>query len=230
MEVPCTLCQKNAHFMCARCSNPYCSTSCQLRDWENHSKTCKLTKKYIKTMENARDIYSAAKHLDDAVELKRGKVFLLNDIVYKFCDTEKEFLQNYEFFLNNQSITPKLIEADHAALVLATANTTGYMNVHRIVTDKVPFDKNVFQIALVKSLLRLNTPAYGRDLMTNVSNIGYRQDPPTVIFYENNGKIQSYDTHTDMVLAFLRELKDNRHGNLLIGRILSEEQIEKLKE
>jgi len=219
----CVICHlPDARFTCGRCEHrSYCSKTCQLKDWETHVRYCKITKHMLQVANEAQSAYFYAHGLGekDVVGLnRRNTVLRKDDRVYKLAKSEKEYLETYSFYKKHQSvaIVPFLIEADSAAWVIVTKYEEDFITLHRIVTDNQEIDRDALQLALIEGLAQFKEPSFGKDMLSNLSNIGYNGQ--CVIFFEDNGERFEFDSHPEMIFQFLQLMCAARSGNLLLDK------------
>ena len=231
MEYPaCSICPRIARYKCSRCHTPYCSKTCQFADWAKHCKICKITKEDLKVANDAQAAFFAQYLKDAEGWLNEKKSVILKDgLVYKLCQSEKEYLETYTFFAQHQrrgGIVPQLIMSDEKAWTIVTIYAPEYVTFHRMTTDRTPIDKDAVQLALIRGLGRFKKNEFGKDLQANLHNIGF--NGRSVMFYENNGELYSFNSKAEMIFQFLQMLRNARGGRMLLGNIKTIEEIEVL--
>lgn len=228
MEGDCLNCGRyETHYACAQCHvATYCSRECQLARLKNHG--CKPAKRYIDTVNDKQwEIYLRNRFEQDF----NGRIRVLRkeQLVYKFCKTEAEFLETIIFYEKHQEhgIVPIIFTVVDAAWLIVTYYVEGFITLGESVSRGVAAvhsfpPKDRLQHALIVALSKFRSNSFGVDLLANLSNIGYDGND-RIIFFENNGKIYSYRTKSEMIFQFLHLLKF-KHPNI-IGTVWSEETI-----
>jgi hypothetical protein len=140
----------------------------------------------------------------------RPSVFYHDEKVFKFCD-RKEYGQNIDFLRSNPGITPELIASDDEELIIITKFMRGYKNLKEI--EPKSLNREQFERELKLSLLKMDGNFFLNDLL-NLSNIGY--NGKDVIFFEQTGGMNDYETKEDMIRVFMNRLEneDKKYKNL----------------
>jgi hypothetical protein len=224
----CRVCSKHARRACNRChATLYCSKACQLVDWKTHEGKCASTSAFMKRVNSEQASFFEARDLEhaDASLDRRGSVFLKNNLVYKLCQSEREYLETYIFFKRHKlrGIVPYLVEYNNAALVIVTRYMPEFITLHRIVTDKRALNKEALQTALIRGLARFKQDSFGKDGQANLRNIGF--DGQDIMFFEDNGERFVYKTKVEMIVQYLGMLQNARSGKKLLGTLYSRNYI-----
>lgn len=159
---------------------------------------------------------------------KASTVLRKGDRVYKMAKSEREYLETYSFYKRHQSvgIVPQLVEADHTAWVIVTRYETRFITLHRMVIDNPKsIDKDALQLALIRGLAKFKDASYGKDIQSNLRNIGYEGDMGSIIFFEDNGERFVYTDKVVMIFQFLHMMRNARSGTLLLGNIRTMDKI-----
>jgi hypothetical protein len=196
------------------CGGSYCTRECHLK------RICRPTRAYIDSV-NERQWAIYERYQFDEVMNRKIRVLRKDNLVYKFCQSEQEYLEMCIFYENHQGIVPTLITVDDKAWVLVTFYAANYIPLSSMRNTRVDI-----QIPLIRALAHFKRNEFGIDILANLKNIGYNVKDGTIIFYENNGCIYRYDSKEEMIFQFLHQLKF-RH-NRLIGEILSMDEIKQL--
>ena len=218
----CLNCGKYATlYVCEQCQvADYCSRECQLARLKNHG--CKPTKAYIDRInDNQWAIYYRYQFEQDF----NGKTRVLRKdrLVYKFCKTETEYLETIVFYEHHQEhgIVPVVFATIDSAWLIVTHLVDGF-TLLGTVPGKLP-PKDQLQYALIMALSKFKEPSFGLDIVGNLNNIAY-DTTGRIIFYENNGKLYSYATKSQMIFQFLQLLKFKEPR--ILGTVWNEETIQ----
>ncbi len=164
----------------------------------------------------------------DEILNKRGTVIRKGEYVYKLCKSEREYLEIYSFYKKHQTagIVPSLAEADQAAWVVITVYTDRFVTLHRMVTDAPQsIDKEAVQMAIIHGLAKFKDPSFGKDMQSNLRNIGFDERTGNIIFFEDNGERFAFANVSEMIFQFLHMMREARSGKLLLGKIKSIQEI-----
>lgn len=165
--------------------------------------------------------------------LKTGKVFYRSGLIYKFCDSKQEFMENKEFLEDNPQVAPPLIFTDYDQYIIITKYMKGYKNLKEINTLSEQEERLKLQGAIVVALSKLGRLEFKRDL-TNFGNIGYNGE--NVIFFEMSGELYVFKDLKSLILSFFGLLKDTENARFVkllkikgnkTETAITDEQIEK---
>ncbi len=227
MGIDCCLnCAKyDVRYACSQCHvATYCSRECQLARLANHG--CKPTKKYLDGVNDTQwTIYERYQFNQDF----NGKTRVLrkDGLVYKFCKTEREYLETIIFYESHQAegIVPVIVTIVDNAWLIVSHLVDGFTLLSTPPGKYTSFSRDALQYALIIALSKFKRTEFGIDIVANLSNIAYDANSGRIVFYENNGIMYRYQRKSEMIFQCLQMIKFRE--SRLLGTIWNEETIER---